>query len=145
MTAKKGHNNPPDDFELISTEINDLYDEAKNWTSWDSNLTLHADAMEALLARELRYVGSKYPLCSIIRLRKFIARGWTVNAGQILKMAYQLNELDLSDIDVLQEQLVGVDMAYFAQIVSALKEKSKETGEDKVNAAYLTTIIDRMF
>lgn len=129
-------------------EIHENYDFVhctNYWTSSDKQLTLHADAMEALLAKELRYVGSKYPLCSIIRLRKFISRGWNVNAGQILKMVYQLNELDLSDIEILQDQLVGVDMAYFAQIVSALKEKARETGEDKVNAAYLTTIIDRLF
>lgn len=129
-------------------EIHENYDFihcTNYWSSWDNKLTLHSGALEALLAKELRYVGSKYPLCSLIRLRKFIARGWTINAGQILKMAYQLNELDLTDIDVLQDQLVGVDMAYFAEIVGALKEKSRETGDDKVNAAYLTVLIDRMF
>lgn len=36
MTAKIGDNNPPDEFELISTEINDLYDEAKNWADGEA-------------------------------------------------------------------------------------------------------------
>jgi len=27
----KGHNSPPDEFEIIKEEINDLYQEAKNW------------------------------------------------------------------------------------------------------------------
>ena len=35
------------------------------WTSWNNELVLRKEALEALLARELRYVGSKYPLCSI--------------------------------------------------------------------------------
>ena len=30
------------------------------WTSWDSNLVLRPDALECLLSKELRYVGSKY-------------------------------------------------------------------------------------
>lgn len=111
------------------------------WTSKDNELVLRQPALESLLARELRYVGSKYPICSVIRLRKFIKRGWTINAGQILKMMLQISELDLKDHKVLQDQLTGVDAAYFVQLVSMVKEKDPE----KVNAAYLVEIIDRMF
>lgn len=111
------------------------------WISWDNDLTLRREAMETLLSRELRYVGSKYPICSLIRLRKFIKRGWMINAGQILKMAMQISELDLKNIEVLQDQLTGVDAAYFVQLISQLKNKNPE----KVNTAYLVEIIDRMF
>jgi hypothetical protein len=111
------------------------------WTSKDDELVLRQPALESLLAKELRYVGSKYPICSVIRLRKFIKRGWTVNAGQILKMMLQISELDLKDHKVLQDQLTGVDAAYFVQLVSMVKENDPE----KVNSAYLVEIIDRMF
>ncbi|MDX3926780.1 MAG: hypothetical protein QHC90_13375 [Shinella sp.] len=111
------------------------------WTSKDDELVLRQPALESLLARELRYVGSKYPICSVIRLRKFIKRGWTVNAGQILKMMLQISELNLKDHAVLQDQLTGVDAAYFVQLVSKVKENDPE----KVNSAYLVEIIDRMF
>src|SRR3546814_2766082 len=47
-------------------------------------------ALDGLLRKELRYVGSKLPVCSLIRLRKFIRRGWVGNAGQILKMTMQV-------------------------------------------------------
>lgn len=36
MTAKIGDNNPPNEFDEISTEINDLYDEAKNWADGEA-------------------------------------------------------------------------------------------------------------
>lgn len=111
------------------------------WSSWDDGLTLRQSALEALLARELRYIGSKYPVCSIIRLRKFIKRGWTINAGQILKMVMQVSALDLTDPKVLEDQLTGVDSAYFIQLMTKLRENDPE----KVNAAYLVEIIDRMF
>lgn len=111
------------------------------WTSKDGELVLRQPALESLLAKELRYVGSKYPICSVIRLRKFIKRGWSVNAGQILKMMLQISELDLKDHAVLQDQLTGVDAAYFVQLVSKVKEKDPE----KVNSSYLVEIIDRMF
>lgn len=111
------------------------------WQSWDNHLELRKEALEALLARELRYVGSKYPICSLIRMRKFIRRNWKINAGQVLKMCWQVSELDLSKIDVLEDQLTGVDVAYFMELVSKLKEKDP----DKVNSAYLVEVLDRMF
>lgn len=111
------------------------------WTSKDGELTLRPAALEALLAKELRYVGSKYPLCSIIRTRKFIRRGWQINAGQYLKMALQLNELDLFDIETLQDQLVGVDSAHFISLIESIRNGCPE----KINAQYICELIDRIF
>lgn len=111
------------------------------WTSWSGELVLKQAALEALLAKELRYVGSKYPICSLIRMRKFIARGWSINAGQVLKMVWQVSELDLKDVRVLEEQLTGVDVAYFMEVIEKVRAKDPE----KVNSAYLIEIIDRMF
>ncbi len=117
------------------------------WSSWDGKLVLPAAALEAIITKELRYVGSLYPLCSIIRIRKFVARGWQINAGQILKMCFQLNKLDLTSIPVLEDQLTGVDAAYFVQILNRLKEKQKADGTEgaPVDGTYLMTIIDRLF
>lgn len=111
------------------------------WTSWDNKLVLRPEALETILAKELRYVGSKYPICSMVRVRKFVQRGWRINAGQILKMAMQISKLDLENLSVLEDQLIGVDTAYFLQLIQKLKEKDAE----KVDAAYLIEIIDRIF
>jgi len=135
-------------------EIHENYDFVhctSAWTSWDNELILRQEALECILAKELRYVGSKYPLCSIIRIRKFVHRGWTINAGQILKMCMNLNEMDLSDIDVLEDQLIGVDTAYFTEIINVLKKKQEDDLEKdpchttRIDGTYLITIIDRMF
>jgi len=126
------------------SEIHENYDFVhctNYWESWSGNLITTVEALECILARELKYVGSLYPLCSIIRTRKFINRGWTINAGQYLKMIMQLNELDLCDIKVLEDQLVGVDVAYFSEII----EKCKEKNPDKVESAYLIKILDKLF
>lgn len=111
------------------------------WYSKTGELVLTKEALEATITKELRYVGSLYPLCSIIRTRKFLKRGWTINAGQYLKMIMQLNQLNLLDVAVLEDQLVGVDVAYFAEIIQKLQEKDPA----KVDTAYLMAIIDRMF
>ena len=111
------------------------------WTSWERKVTMRPAAMEAILSKELRYIGSKYPICSMIRVRKFVGRGWTINAGQIVKMAWQVSELDLTDIGVLKDQLVGVDSTYFMQMISELKEKDSSS----VEGTYLMTLIDKLF
>jgi hypothetical protein len=111
------------------------------WTSWDRKVVTRPDALESLLTKELRYIGSKYPICSVIRTRKFISRQWTINAGQYLKMCLQISKLNLEDLNVLEDQLVGVDATYFNNVIYALKEKNTES----VDASYLVTLIDRIF
>lgn len=111
------------------------------WTSWERKVTMRPAAMEAILSRELRYIGSKYPICSMIRVRKFVGRGWTINAGQFVKMAWQVSELDLTNIEVLKDQLVGVDSTYFMQMISELRENNSES----VDGGYLMTLIDKLF
>lgn len=111
------------------------------WTSWNNELVLRKEALVALMTKELRYVGSKYPVCSIIRLRKFIQRQWTINAGQILKILMQISKLDLTDHKVLEDQLTGVDSAYFRDVLEKLEAKDPT----KVDTAYLVEIIDQIF
>lgn len=124
-------------------EIHASYDFVHCTNYWEATTGLHLNqpALESLMARELFYVGSRYPLCSIIRTRKFIQRGWTINAGQYLKMALQLNELELLDRNILEEQLIGVDSAYFSQVIEAVSALEPE----KMNTAYISAIIDRIF
>lgn len=111
------------------------------WCSWDDTLECPKEALSALLSRELIYVGSLYPLASVIRTRKFIKRGFSCTAGQYLKMAWQLNALDLTDLNVLRDQLTGVDALYFHLMLSALE------GDDltKVDNEYLFSVIDTYF
>lgn len=115
------------------------------WTSWDRKVSLKLEAMEAIINKELIYVGSKYPLCSIIRTRKFINRGWSINAGQYLKMCMQLNELDLKNVQVLEDQLVGVDSTYFKMLINALEEKQKADNDFRINSSYVAAIVDKIF
>lgn len=119
------------------------------WTSDSRRVVLKSEALQALMARELVYVGSKYPICSVIRTRKFLKRGFTINAGQYLKMAYQISKLDLDNLEVLEDQLIGVDAAYFGQLIDALKTHKTKKEENKetftMDYGYLATIIDKIF
>lgn len=126
------------------TQIHDNYDFIHAMCYYDhgnGELTLPADAMEALLSRTLVYRGSLYPIASIFRMKKFLERGWRITAGQQLKIMWQISEIDMKDYAILREQLTGVDQAYMYQLVEALKDVDPE----KINSAYVVTIIDRIF
>lgn len=115
------------------------------WIAKTSTLTLNPAALESILAKQLTYQGSLYPVCSVIRMRKFLKMGWYINAGQILKMLFQISELDLTDVNVLEEQLTGVDAAYFFQVIEYCKKRQEEDKEFKVTVPYLCSIIDKIF
>ncbi|MDA8240693.1 MAG: hypothetical protein M0Z67_10035 [Nitrospiraceae bacterium] len=115
------------------------------WLSEDQRLYLNQPALEAILSKTLSYVGSLYPIASVIRTRKFLKRGWHINAGQYLKMCFQVSELNLKDINVLDDQLIGVDCAYFYQVIENLKERMIEDPDFKIEMPYLISIIDRIF
>jgi len=115
------------------------------WTAGNNDLVLRPAALESILAKELIYVGSKYPLCSIIRTRKFLKRGWYLNAGQYLKMCFQLSLLDLTKIEVLSDQLVGVDSAYFMILIEALSRRQDSDSAFELNYDYVSSIIDKIF
>ena len=115
------------------------------WSSWDDKLFLPQKALECIINKELYYIGSKYPLCSIIRTRKYLERGYHINAGQYVKMCMQLNELDLTDVKVLEDQLTGVDTTYFQMMIDALRKHMEEIGEQKVDTNYAMNLINKLF
>lgn len=116
------------------------------WYSFfDNELSLPSRALEAIINKELYYVGSKYPVCSIIRTRKFISRGWTINAGQYLKMCLQVSELDLRDMKVFKDQLAGVDSAYFNAAIEQIEKMKEKNPDFNIDNTYLFEIINRIF
>lgn len=123
-------------------EIHTNYDfvHCTNYWTVKNGLTLRKGALAAILGRELIYSGSKYPVTSLLRVRKFIRRGWHITAGQMLKIILQIGEFDLTDPVVLKDQLIGVDFAYFAELL----DKIKDSNLTKIDRAYVVEIIDKM-
>ena len=60
-------------------------------------------------------------------------------------MAIQLNQLDLNNIDVLKDQLVGVDSTYFSLLIEALKPKADELGKLNIDSSYVIEVVNRLF
>jgi len=126
-------------------QIHDNYDfdHCKCYYDYSNNvLSTPPEALISILSKALIYSGSLYPVASLFRIRKFLERGWSITAGQMLKIVWQLQEVDLSDRNILRDQLLGVDAAYMTQLISLLQNAPEGTA---VDAAYVAKIVDQIF
>ena len=130
------------------SEIHDTYDfeHTKGYFDFGKNeLVVPERVWELTTNKTLIYSGSKYPVASLFRIRKFINRGWNINAGQILKIAMQVSELDLMDIKVLEDQLIGVDSLYFMNMIEQFRKKQLNDTEFELTPDYVLSIVDKVF
>jgi hypothetical protein len=138
-----------DDIQIVvrfygtAEEIHKTFDfiHATNYFTFEEGLVTNKAALESILTRQLKYQGSLYPLTTIIRIKKFLKRGWNINAGEMLKVMFQISEFDLKNPDVLEDQLIGVDVAYFDTLIQILRN----VPEENFTSQYLNTIIDKVF
>ncbi|MEI2693003.1 MAG: hypothetical protein V9H69_26120 [Anaerolineae bacterium] len=75
---------------------------------------------------------------------KFVQRGFTrPHAGHLLVLALQLAKLDWDDPRVWEEQLTGVDFAYFREIIARIRTLLKEgKGMQEIISTYLAQIVE---
>lgn len=123
-------------------EIHSTFDfiHATNYFTFKDGLRFNEKALLSIMTKQLYYQGSQFPLTSVIRVKKFLKRNWNISAGEQLKMLYQVSELNLNNPDVLEEQLVGVDVAYFSTLVDMLREHDGD-----IDSHIICELIDKVF
>lgn len=133
-------------FSGDAEQIHSTFDfiHATNYYTMKDGLVTNVQALESTITKELLYQGSKYPLTSIIRMKKFLLRGWSINAGMMLKAMFQISLLDLTDPDVLEEQLIGVDIAYFSELIKKIRERSADNNNE-ITSDWINDQIDLVF
>ena len=75
-----------------------------SYFSYSTGLVLNKFALESILAKELKYIGTFYPVSCLIRMNKFVSKGWRISNSEILKIAYDLSQKNLDSKKVLIEQ-----------------------------------------
>jgi hypothetical protein len=71
--------------------------------------------------RVLRYSNnSRYPLCALIRTKKYQARGYVLPNSTIIAIAFALNRVDMSTYKAIKEQLLGVDTIFLLNFLETL-------------------------
>lgn len=128
-------------------EIRNNFDYVHATNHYDSKtkqLVLKPDALESLLSKSLVYRGSRFPICSLFRMRKFLDRGWSISAGEILKMAAQVSELDLNNAEVLREHVLGLDTNYFLELLRMIEEFKAGSPGKPMELSYIVQLIDKL-
>ena len=108
----------------------------------EENLVVSHKALECLHFKHLLYTGSEYPVSAVFRVKKYLNRGYTISAGQLFKIAFEVSKLNLEDLVTLRDQLIGIDVMYFNHFLKALEKMKKE---DKVDKDTIFTLIDTFF
>jgi len=106
-------------------------------------LILNNRALESILTKQLYYNNSVFPVSTLFRIRKFMKRGFNISAGEMFKIAYHVSKLNLDDVAVLEEQLVGVDSAYFQSFLAEIK-RAKANGKGLTDTV-VGNLIDKIF
>lgn len=116
------------------------YDHTKMYVH-KSNLGITEAAKTSILSNELIYNRGPYPLSSLFRLKKFLKRDWNISAGQLTKLAMQLNKIDFTNLAQLKDQLYGIDVIHIEQLITEL---SKIDPND-LNTDLISELIDMIF
>jgi hypothetical protein len=88
--------------------------------------TFHYDTkfMEHLAARTLVYnPDSKNPLSTMVRVKKFLARGYSISGVEMVKLGLAINNLQIKTYKDLKEQLEGIDTVLLKELTDALLVK----------------------
>lgn len=117
---------------------------ATNWFALREGLVLNTDAVACIALKELRYQATQYPLAAMLRSYKFVDRGWQrPHAGDMLVLTQQLVKLNWSDPATWEDQLIGVDFAYFGEVLNKINVLLKEgKGMDEIISTYLVQIVE---
>lgn len=116
-----------------------------NYYTKAEGLVLNQEALVCLLNKNLVYRGSKYPVTSLSRSKKFINRGFMIGHLEYLKIAFQISELDLTNLNTLEEQIIGVDVALTSDLIDTLRTKQQEEPNWSLTSDYLVELIDKDF
>jgi hypothetical protein len=109
------------------------------YTGCDRRLVVSAATRQAIITRTLCYQGSRYPMLSLMRLPKFIARGYTIDLGNLFQLVLEVAAGGLGDRGKLH-QLLGLlteKDRRFAQMLAA----TETLPEGPVDQATLAAIL----
>lgn len=117
------------------------YIHTTNYWTWEEGVVYNEKALAATFEKRLYYFGSRFPVASIFRMRKFVERGWRISAGEMLKICYDISHLNLDCVHTLKEQSIGMDSAYFNDVIQILRKNSAKN----IDRTYLFSVIDLVF
>lgn len=78
---------------------------------------------DCILNKKLIYQAAPFPVGSLCRLQKFTQRGYSCSMGNLLKLCFNISDLDLRDPDVFKSELKGCYEDFSRLFIKQLTDK----------------------
>lgn len=127
------------------SEIFNHFDFTINMGAWmpDGVFWLYKDFFEDLARRRLMInVNTFYPISTVVRVFKYVRKGYTIGGTEILKIMLRVHSLELSNFGVLKEQLEGIDTLFLKPLTDFLS--NTEHAEQKYSFEEFLKIYDNL-
>lgn len=98
-----------------------------------------------LASRTLRYKVGKYPIASLWRVKKFLARGFNFPAIEAIKLALAINAIKIETYKDLKEQLEGIDTLFLKELTDLMLDKKGDVFELDKAIAFMEDCLNRKF
>jgi len=86
-------------------------------------LVVPPETYRLITDKELIYTGSDYPLSSLLRIRKYMKKGWTMDIVEGIKIAIDIQKVNFKLRKELERHINGIDPMYWTEISDSLKPK----------------------
>jgi len=87
--------------------------------------------LKDLAQKKLVYTGSEYPIATLLRMKKFIKRGFDISGINCIKIGLDIERLNIKTIRGLREQLLGVDVMLLKDFWEQYDEGEREFQYEK--------------
>jgi hypothetical protein len=113
-------------FTGIPEEVTKNFDWAhiKSYFKYPDKLIINIDTYRLIVEKELVYTGSQYPLSSLLRLKKYIKKGWNVSTKTMVHIVLDI----LKEFNKIKKE--NVKQKSFHEMVEEFQENEKEGKED---------------
>lgn len=68
------------------------------------------------------HTGTMFPICSMLRVMKYIKKGFFITGMELLKVGLAIHSLKIKTYADLRRQLQGIDTAFLSDLTSDMKE-----------------------
>lgn len=98
----------------------------KSYYKYPDTLVINDNVYKLIVEKELIYTGSDYPMSSIMRLKKYIKKGWTVSNTTILHICLDLIEAFRNPVKKFKENNINLKDLGISSVYPGIIEFSTE-------------------
>lgn len=86
------------------------------------------------------HTGTMFPICSMLRVMKYVKRGYFITGMELLKIGLSIHSLKIESYKDLRRQLQGIDTAFLADLTDQMKGGQPLALKEYIPEEFMTMI-----